>query len=58
MKKMLHLHQQLHRAAAQISEESKQVRERQEKALQDLLIKHRAAAFAVPTNDIPFRESP
>lgn len=40
----------------EISEESKQVRERQEKALQDLLIKRRAAALAVPTNDKSVRE--
>lgn len=35
----------------EISEESKKVRERQEKAVQELLMKRRAAALAVPTND-------
>lgn len=35
----------------EISEESRQVRERQEKAMQDLMMKRRAAALAVPTND-------
>ncbi|CAA2986637.1 U4 U6 small nuclear ribonucleo PRP4 [Olea europaea subsp. europaea] len=35
----------------EISEESRIVRERQEKAMQELLIKRRAAALAVPTND-------
>lgn len=35
----------------EISEESKLVRERQEKAVQELLMKRRAAALAVPTND-------
>ncbi|KAL0453160.1 UNVERIFIED_CONTAM: U4/U6 small nuclear ribonucleoprotein PRP4-like protein [Sesamum latifolium] len=35
----------------EISEESRQVRERQEKAVQELLMKRRAAALAVPTND-------
>ncbi|XP_010554801.1 PREDICTED: U4/U6 small nuclear ribonucleoprotein PRP4-like protein [Tarenaya hassleriana] len=39
-----------------ISEESRQVRERQEKAMQELLIKRRAAALAVPTNDKAVRE--
>ncbi|CAN6835873.1 unnamed protein product [Brassica oleracea] len=39
-----------------ISEESKQVRERQEKAMQELLIKRRAAAIAVPTNDKSVRD--
>ncbi|KAH0924680.1 hypothetical protein HID58_016936 [Brassica napus] len=34
-----------------ISEESRQVRERQERAMQELLIRRRAAAMAVPTND-------
>ncbi|CAN7007173.1 unnamed protein product [Brassica oleracea var. botrytis] len=34
-----------------ISEESRQVRERQERAMQELLRKRRAAAMAVPTND-------
>lgn len=40
----------------EISEESRQVRERQEKAMQDLLIKRRAAALAVPTNDKAVRD--
>ncbi|EFH58038.1 hypothetical protein ARALYDRAFT_483227 [Arabidopsis lyrata subsp. lyrata] len=40
----------------EISEESRQVRERQEKALQDLLVKRRAAAMAVPTNDKAVRD--
>ncbi|KAI4386541.1 hypothetical protein MLD38_004468 [Melastoma candidum] len=35
----------------EISEESRQVRERQEKARQELLLKRRAVALAVPTND-------
>ncbi|KAK6124658.1 hypothetical protein DH2020_041598 [Rehmannia glutinosa] len=35
----------------EISEESRLVRERQEKAVQELLMKRRAAALAVPTND-------
>lgn len=35
----------------EISEESKLVRERHEKAVQELLMKRRAAALAVPTND-------
>lgn len=39
----------------EISEESRQVRERQEKAMQDLLMKRRAAALAVPTNDMAVR---
>ncbi|KAK9156141.1 hypothetical protein Sjap_003621 [Stephania japonica] len=39
----------------EISEESKQVRERQEKAKQDLLMKRRAVALAVPTNDSAVR---
>ncbi|KAM7271488.1 hypothetical protein ACFE04_030702 [Oxalis oulophora] len=39
----------------EISEESKLVRERQEKAMQDLLMKRRAAALAVPTNDMAVR---
>ncbi|KAF6136537.1 hypothetical protein GIB67_015993 [Kingdonia uniflora] len=39
----------------EISEESRQVRERQEKALQDLLMKRRAFALAVPTNDFAVR---
>lgn len=39
----------------EISEESRIVRERQEKALQELLMKRRAAALAVPTNDMAVR---
>nr|GMD44737.1 U4/U6 small nuclear ribonucleoprotein PRP4-like protein [Ipomoea batatas] len=39
----------------EISEESKLVRERQEKAMQELLLKRRAAALAVPTNDMAVR---
>lgn len=39
----------------EISEESRQVRERQEKAKQELLLKRRAAALAVPTNDMAVR---
>ncbi|TXG70409.1 hypothetical protein EZV62_005344 [Acer yangbiense] len=39
----------------EISEESRQVRERQEKAIQELLMKRRAAALAVPTNDMAVR---
>ncbi|KAI3471637.1 hypothetical protein Pfo_028287 [Paulownia fortunei] len=35
----------------EISEESRQARERQEKAVQELMMKRRAAALAVPTND-------
>ncbi|CAA0842939.1 U4/U6 small nuclear ribonucleoprotein PRP4-like protein [Striga hermonthica] len=35
----------------QVSEESKLVKERQEKAVQELLMSRRAAALAVPTND-------
>ncbi|KAL6498479.1 hypothetical protein OROHE_026576 [Orobanche hederae] len=35
----------------EVSEESKLVRERHEKAVQELLMKRRAAALAVPTND-------
>lgn len=35
----------------EISEESRLVRERQEKAMQELLMKRHAAALAVPTND-------
>ncbi|CAA0837432.1 U4/U6 small nuclear ribonucleoprotein PRP4-like protein [Striga hermonthica] len=35
----------------EVSEESKLVKERQEKAVQELLMKRRAAALAVPTND-------
>ncbi|MED6220180.1 hypothetical protein PIB30_042320 [Stylosanthes scabra] len=39
----------------EISEESRQVRERQEKARQELMLKRRAAALAVPTNDMAVR---
>ncbi|KAE8708569.1 U4/U6 small nuclear ribonucleoprotein PRP4-like protein [Hibiscus syriacus] len=39
----------------EISEESRLVRERQEKAMQDLLMKRRVAALAVPTNDMVVR---
>ncbi|EPS62529.1 hypothetical protein M569_12261, partial [Genlisea aurea] len=35
----------------QVSEESKLARDRQEKVVQELMIKRRAAALAVPTND-------
>ncbi|ESQ39813.1 hypothetical protein EUTSA_v10000860mg [Eutrema salsugineum] len=40
----------------EISEESRQVRERREKALKDMQIKRRAAALAVPTNDKAVRD--
>ncbi|KAI3990720.1 hypothetical protein MKX01_023020 [Papaver californicum] len=39
----------------EISEESRQVRERQEKIMQDHLLKRRAYALAVPTNDSAVR---
>ncbi|GLT92869.1 hypothetical protein SLE2022_106810 [Rubroshorea leprosula] len=39
----------------EISEESRLVRERQEKARQELLMKRRASALAVPTNDMAVR---
>lgn len=39
----------------EISEESRLVRERQEKAMQELMMKRRAAALAVPTNDLAVR---
>lgn len=39
----------------EISEESRLVRERQEKARQELMLKRRAAALAVPTNDMAVR---
>ena len=39
----------------EISEESRLVRERQEKAMQELMMKRRAAALAVPTNDMAVR---
>ncbi|XP_027175306.1 U4/U6 small nuclear ribonucleoprotein PRP4-like protein [Coffea eugenioides] len=42
-------------AEYEISEESRLVRERQEKAMQELLMKRRAAALAVPTNDMAVR---
>lgn len=39
----------------EISEESRLARERHEKAVQDLLMKRRAFAMAVPTNDVSVR---
>ncbi|KAE9463595.1 hypothetical protein C3L33_04503, partial [Rhododendron williamsianum] len=42
-------------AEYEVSEQSRQIRERQEKAMQELLIKRRAAALAVPTNDMAVR---
>jgi U4/U6 small nuclear ribonucleoprotein PRP4 len=39
----------------EISEESRLVRERQEKAIQELMMKRRAKALAVPTNDMAVR---
>lgn len=39
----------------EMSEESRVVRERQEKAMQDLMMKRRAKALAVPTNDMAVR---
>lgn len=42
-------------AEYEISEESRLARERQEKAVQDLLTKRRSAAIAVPTNDLSVR---
>ncbi|KAL6987222.1 hypothetical protein U1Q18_012973 [Sarracenia purpurea var. burkii] len=42
-------------AEYEVSEQSRQVRERQEKAMQELLMKRRAAALAVPTNDMAVR---
>jgi len=39
----------------EISEESRLVRDRQEKAMQELMMKRRAAALAVPTNDMAVR---
>ncbi|KAL8154323.1 LOW QUALITY PROTEIN: hypothetical protein V2J09_012083, partial [Rumex salicifolius] len=39
----------------EITEESRQVRERHEKAMQDFMLKRRAAALAVPTNDMSVR---
>ncbi|CAN1133676.1 U4/U6 small nuclear ribonucleoprotein PRP4-like protein [Linum perenne] len=39
----------------EISEESRIVRERQQKAIQELMMKRRAAALAVPTNDMAVR---
>nr|AFN53638.1 hypothetical protein [Linum usitatissimum] len=41
--------------AYEISEESRLVRERQQKAIQELMMKRRAAALAVPTNDMAVR---
>lgn len=43
-------------AEYEISEESRQARERQEKAKQDFLLKRRAMALAVPTNDNAVRQ--
>lgn len=42
-------------AEYEVSEESRQVRERQEKAMQEFLMKRRASALAVPTNDMAVR---
>ncbi|XP_074276791.1 U4/U6 small nuclear ribonucleoprotein PRP4-like protein [Silene latifolia] len=42
-------------AEYEITEESRQVRERQEKAMRDFMMKRRAAALAVPTNDMAVR---
>lgn len=42
-------------AEYEISEESRLVRERQQKAMQEFLMKRRAAALAVPTNDMSVR---
>ncbi|XP_052179956.1 U4/U6 small nuclear ribonucleoprotein PRP4-like protein [Diospyros lotus] len=42
-------------AEYEVSEQSRQIRERQEKAMQELLMKRRAAALAVPTNDMAVR---
>ncbi|XP_041024495.1 U4/U6 small nuclear ribonucleoprotein PRP4-like protein [Juglans microcarpa x Juglans regia] len=39
----------------EVSEESRFIRERQEKAIQELLMKRRAKALAVPTNDMAVR---
>jgi U4/U6 small nuclear ribonucleoprotein PRP4 len=39
----------------EISEESRLARERQEKTMQDLMMRRRAAALAVPTNDMAVR---
>jgi len=39
----------------EIPEESRLVRERQEKTMQDLMMRRRAAALAVPTNDMAVR---
>lgn len=39
----------------EVSEGSRQVRERQQKAMQELMMKRRAAALAVPTNDMAVR---
>ncbi|KAI8574005.1 hypothetical protein RHMOL_Rhmol01G0320100 [Rhododendron molle] len=39
----------------EVSEQSRQTRERQENAMQELLIKRRAAALAVPTIDMAVR---
>lgn len=42
-------------AEYEISEESRLIRERQERAMQEFLMKRRAAALAVPTNDMAVR---
>lgn len=42
-------------AEYEVSEQSRQIRERQEKVMQELLMKRRAAALAVPTNDMAVR---
>ncbi|XP_056692748.1 U4/U6 small nuclear ribonucleoprotein PRP4-like protein isoform X1 [Spinacia oleracea] len=42
-------------AGYEITEESRQVRERQEKAMREFMMKRRAAALAVPTNDMSVR---
>ncbi|KAL0540418.1 hypothetical protein IC582_024655 [Cucumis melo] len=42
-------------AEYEISEESRQARERHEKAMQEFLMKRRASALAVPTNDMAVR---
>ncbi|CAK9175265.1 unnamed protein product [Ilex paraguariensis] len=39
----------------EVSEESRLIKERQEKAMQEFLMKRRAAALAVPTNDMAVR---
>lgn len=39
----------------EVSEHSRMIRERQEKAMQEFMLKRRAAALAVPTNDMSVR---